>query len=85
MIKRKREEGAAERADRATKLLRLEMRQRGHLAVPKRGADPAHDAREKALLKLATKGVVRLFNALAKAQKQRNDAAAGGANAKVKF
>ena len=59
MSKRKAEEEAAHSVDRDAKRLRLEMRQRGHVAVPRRGADPAHDARERALQKIATK--VRRF------------------------
>lgn len=46
--------------------------------VPKKGADPAHDAREKQLQKLATRGVVLLFNAVNKAQKQKREAEAAG-------
>jgi hypothetical protein len=47
--------------------------------VPKKGADPAHDVREKQLQKLATRGVVLLFNAVNKAQKQKREAEASGA------
>lgn len=46
--------------------------------VPKKGADPGQDAREKQLQKLATRGVVLLFNAVNKAQKQRREAEAAG-------
>ena len=55
------------------------------LQVPtKRGQDPAGDAREKSLQRLATRGVVRLFNAIAKAQKQLREAAeATGSKAKA--
>lgn len=49
--------------------------------VPKRGADPGQDAREKQLLKLATRGVVLLFNAVNKAQKQKADAQLTGKKA----
>jgi hypothetical protein len=49
--------------------------------VPKKGADPAHDVREKQLQKLATRGVVLLFNAVNKAQKQKREAEASGAKA----
>ena len=43
--------------------------------VPRRrGQDPAADQQDKALARLATKGVVRLFNAIAKAQKQLREA-----------
>ncbi|KAF6258102.1 hypothetical protein COO60DRAFT_1626549 [Scenedesmus sp. NREL 46B-D3] len=67
---------ADEAAARQAKKQRQEMRQRGHLKVPKKGADPAHDAREKQLQKLATRGVVLLFNAVNKAQKQKREAEA---------
>lgn len=41
------------------------------------------DAREKALLKVATRGVVRLFNAVTKAQKQHlEERSAGGRKAR---
>ena len=40
--------------------------------------DPAADARERALLTTATRGVVHLFNAVAKAQRERREAAAAG-------
>eukprot|EP00775_Hariotina_reticulata_P011700 gene11700-11844_t len=46
--------------------------------VPKKGADPAHDVQEKQLQKLATRGVVLLFNAVNKAQKQKKEAEAAG-------
>jgi hypothetical protein len=49
-----------------------------------RGVDPAADARERQLLKLATRGVVLLFNAVTKAQKQRQDADAAGSKAAAK-
>ena len=43
--------------------------------MPKRrGQDPTADTADKALQRLATKGVVRLFNAIAKAQKQLREA-----------
>lgn len=53
--------------------------------MPKRrGQDPTADVREKALQRLATKGVVRLFNAIAKAQKQLREAEeASGSRAKA--
>lgn len=46
--------------------------------VPKKGEDPDHDVREKQLLKLATRGVVLLFNAVNKVQKQKREAEAAG-------
>ena len=52
-------------------------------AVLKKGQDPAADAKEKALMKVATRGVVRLFNAVSKAQKQQKDALTGGKRTSV--
>lgn len=52
-------------------------------AVPKRGEEPEHDALEKALLKTATRGVVRLFNAVSKAQRDQKDAVVGGSRSRV--
>eukprot|EP00887_Chlorella_sp_A99_P005315 scaffold1.g5315.t1 len=74
LVRARAEEEAGAKADRAAKRLRLEMRQRGHAVPTRRGVDPAADAHEKALQRLATKGVVRLFNAVAKAQKQLREA-----------
>lgn len=74
--KRKADEDAAERTDSAARNLRAQLKQRGHQKVPVRGEDPQHDQREKQLHKLATKGVVLLFNAVAKAQKSSTDALA---------
>ena len=43
------------------------------------------DVREKALLKVATRGVVRLFNAVSKAQKQNlEERATGGRKARFR-
>jgi hypothetical protein len=42
--------------------------------IAPKGSDPAADARERQLLKLATRGVVLLFNAVTKAQKQKQEA-----------
>ena len=53
-------------------------------AVLKKGQDPAADAKEKGLMKVATRGVVRLFNAVSKAQKQQKDALAGGKRTNVR-
>lgn len=53
-------------------------------AIPVRGVDPAADARERQLLKLATRGVVLLFNAVTKAQKQKQEADAAGSKAAAK-
>lgn len=53
-------------------------------AIPVRGVDPAADASERQLLKLATRGVVLLFNAVTKAQKQKQEAEAAGTKAAAK-
>lgn len=42
-------------AQKAAKKLRQEMKQRGHVGVLKKGEDPASDAHEKALYKIATR------------------------------
>ena len=52
---------------------------RGLEKVQPRRKDPTTDAREKTLQKVATRGVVRLFNAVAKAQKVREEAGVYGA------
>ena len=44
---------------------------------------PVQDAAEKALMKVATRGVVRLFNAVSKAQKQNLEESVVGKRAKV--
>lgn len=49
----------------------------------RRGEAPEADAAEKALLRTARRGVVRLFNAVSKAQKQASEAQAPGARTKV--
>ncbi|KAL4437109.1 hypothetical protein ABPG75_004248 [Micractinium tetrahymenae] len=84
IAKRKAEEAEEAKADREAKKLRQEMKQRGHVVPKRRGQDPEGDAREKGLQRLATKGVVRLFNAIAKAQKQLREAEeATGSRAKA--
>ncbi|EIE18722.1 hypothetical protein COCSUDRAFT_60030 [Coccomyxa subellipsoidea C-169] len=75
--KRKAEEVEAAKADREAKVLKREMRKKGHAVIPKKGQDPQHDIKEKALARIGTRGVVRLFNAVAKAQKQQKAAAEG--------
>ena len=57
------------------------MRRRGHVRATRKGEDLAADLKEKQLNRLATRGVVLLFNAVATAQKQRQDAARSGAAA----
>ncbi|KAL0051544.1 hypothetical protein WJX82_009594 [Trebouxia sp. C0006] len=83
VAKRQREDAEESKADKAAKKMRLEMRQRGHVAVSKHGENPQHDAQEKALLKTATRGVVRLFNAVSKAQRDQKDAMVGGSRSRV--
>ena len=62
------------RARSLLKRERLELRERGH-HVPKKGTvDPIADQTERRMLQTATKGVVRLFNAVSKAQKTVADA-----------
>lgn len=56
----------------------LQLRAAGHAPPAARGVEPAADARERALLTTATRGVVHLFNAVAKAQRERREAAAAG-------
>lgn len=71
--KRQRVEAEA-KADREAKKLRIEMKQRGHVLPARKGENPEADAREKALQKTATRGVVQLFNAVAKAQRRLREA-----------
>ncbi|KAL6744660.1 hypothetical protein V8C86DRAFT_3152659 [Haematococcus lacustris] len=75
LVKRRLEaqESAAERL--ASKRARLAVRLRGRAAVSRKGEDPAADAVEKGLQKLATRGVVMLFNAVAQAQRASRDVA----------
>lgn len=47
-------------------------------SVPKQGQDPQHDVRERALARVATRGVVQLFNAITKAQRAQKDALLSG-------
>lgn len=54
------------------------MRRRGHVRATRKGEDTAADLKEKQLNRLATRGVVLLFNAVASAQKQRQEASTGG-------
>ena len=62
------------RARSREKRKKLELRERGHV-VPARGVvNPASDKLERRMLQTATRGVVRLFNAVSKAQKAAADA-----------
>jgi hypothetical protein len=83
LAKRKAEDVAEAAEKQAVKRKRLEIKRRGHQLVPKRGVDPAHDVREKQLLKTATRGVVLLFNAVNKAQKAKKEADAVGKKAHI--
>lgn len=82
VLKRQRQEAVDEATERKAKVLRQEMRKRGHDKIPRRGEDPSHDITEKLLLRTARKGVVRLFNAVSKAQKQVVEQQAVGGRSK---
>ena len=82
VLKRTREDDEASAKAASARKARAELlRKRGHAPVPARGEDPEHDAREKALSKLATRGVVALFNAVSTAQRRAREAEAAGAKA----
>lgn len=81
--RRQKEERESERADSAHRKHKEELKRRGHVAVPKKGEDPEVDKRERALSKLATKGVVRLFNAVSKARASAPAGAAKGKEARL--
>lgn len=49
---------------------KIEIREKGHVKSVKFGANPDQDEVEKRMVKTATKGVVRLFNAIYQAQRQ---------------
>ena len=53
---------------------KLDIRERGHVKEVQYGADPEQDKLEKHLVRTATKGVVKLFNAIYQAQKQHQKA-----------
>lgn len=76
---------AAEAAERsrlkAARKRKRELKSSGHAPPQPRGSDPAADALERSLLVTATRGVVTLFNAVAKAQKARREAGEGSAAA----
>jgi hypothetical protein len=83
ILRRKEEEKLESDASKAAKLLREEMKKRGHYLPSKKGGDPHRDALEKRLQKTATKGVVQLFNAINTAQKRVRNEEATGNKAKV--
>ena len=71
------------KARAADKKRKLELRERGHVVPVKGVADPASDQLERKLLQTATRGVVRLFNAVSQAQRAAAEKKADG-NAKKK-
>ena len=82
VLKRTREDDEASAKAASARKARAELlRKRGHAPVPARGEVPEHDAREKVLSKLATRGVVALFNAVSTAQRRAREAEATGARA----
>ena len=69
-LKRRRERERAEgRRQAERRRAKRERAERGHLPDVRKGLDPDSDRREKHLARVATRGVVRLFNAVYKAQK----------------
>ena len=69
-LKRRRERERAEgRRQAERRRAKRERVERGHLPDVRKGLDPDSDRREKHLARVATRGVVRLFNAVYKAQK----------------
>ena len=72
---------AEEKERRAIKRAKLEVKQRGHVKPQPRGRDVESDMLERRLHNTATKGVVRLFKAVGKAQqdaeKAKNNAKKG--------
>lgn len=81
LAKRKAEESASETRDKIAHKQLQEMRMRGHVTPQPRGTDPAADAEEKQLQKAATRGVVRLFNAISGAQRKRREEESGASRA----
>ena len=71
------------KARAADKKRKLELREQGHVVPVKGVADPASDQLERKLLQTATRGVVRLFNAVSQAQRAAAEKKADG-NAKKK-
>ena len=71
------------KARAADKKRKLELRERGHVVPVKGVADPASDQLERKLLQTATRGVVRLFNAVSQAQRAAAEKKTDG-NAKKK-
>jgi len=65
---------AEEKERRAIKRAKLEVKQRGHVKPQPRGRDVESDMLERRLHNTATKGVVRLFKAVGKAQQDAEKA-----------
>lgn len=83
-IKRlQREEQEEKELTKEARKLRKEMKQRGHVIPAKKGIEPRRDVEEKRLQKIATKGVVQLFNAINAAQKRIQSEDASGNKAKI--
>ena len=65
---------AEEKERRANKRAKIEVKHRGHVKPQPRGRDVASDMLERRLHNTATKGVVRLFKAVGKAQQDAEKA-----------
>lgn len=65
---------ADEKKRRAIKKAKIELKERGHVKPKPRGRDIESDMMERRLHNTATKGVVRLFNAVGKAQRDAEKA-----------
>lgn len=65
---------AEEKERREKKRVKLEIKQRGHVKPTPKGRDVESDMLERRLHNTATKGVVRLFKAVAKAQEDAEKA-----------
>jgi len=65
---------ADEKKRRAIKKAKMELKERGHVKPKPRGRDIESDMMERRLHNTATKGVVRLFNAVGKAQRDAEKA-----------
>mmetsp|Transcript_4182 Transcript_4182/g.8615 ORF Transcript_4182/g.8615 Transcript_4182/m.8615 type:complete len:233 (-) Transcript_4182:205-903(-) len=81
----KTEELEAKAATRQARTERLALRKRGKRAPSKRGEEPDKDALERRLLVTATRGVVKLFNAVRKEQRVIEEQAPAKATTKRTF
>lgn len=86
-VQRKAEEEREERLKRKQqRKKKRELKAAGHAPPKPRGLEPERDALERRLLVTATRGVVQLFNAVAKVQRAQKDADETGAKpAKTSF